>query len=115
VLPDRLRDAGAEVDVLPLYRTVLPPDTTAQLHALLDAAPIDAVTFTSSSTVHHFLTALAGRPFPPSAIAACIGPVTARTARDAGLPVTVVATDYTTAGLATALAAHFGSPREPLP
>jgi uroporphyrinogen III methyltransferase/synthase len=109
VLPDRLRDAGADVDVLPLYRTVLPPDTTERLHALLDAAPVDAVTFTSSSTVQHFLTALAGRPFPEGAMAACIGPVTARTARDAGLPVTVVATEYTTAGLAAALAAHFGS------
>ena len=109
VLPDRLRDAGAEVDVLPLYRTVLPPDTPATLSAALDERPVDAVTFTSSSTVNHFLSALDGRPFPPGAIAACIGPVTARTAEAAGLPVGVVAAEYTTAGLAAALAAHFSA------
>jgi uroporphyrinogen III methyltransferase/synthase len=107
VLPDRLREAGAEVDALALYRTVLPADTAQRLAALLDAGPVDAVTFTSSSTVQHFLTALDGRPFPAGAMAACIGPVTAATARDAGLPVDVVATEHTTAGLAAALAAHF--------
>jgi uroporphyrinogen III methyltransferase / synthase len=108
VLPDRLREAGAEVDVLPLYRTVLPADAGAILTAALDRGPVDAVTFTSSSTVQHFVQALDGRPFPPGAVAACIGPVTARTADAAGLPVAVVATEYTTAGLAAALAAHFG-------
>jgi uroporphyrinogen-III synthase len=40
-------------------------------------------------------------------VAACIGPVTARTAREAGYPVAVVAAEYTTAGLAAALATHF--------
>jgi uroporphyrinogen III methyltransferase/synthase len=115
VLPDRLRDAGAEVDVLSLYRTVLPPDTRDQLHAVLDRGPVDAVTFTSSSTVQHFLTALDGRPFPAGAIAACIGPITARTAREAGLPVGIVATAYTTAGLAAALAAHFQTAAAPQP
>jgi uroporphyrinogen III methyltransferase/synthase len=109
VLPDRLREAGAEVDVLPLYRTVLPPEARDVLRAVLDGPPVDAVTFTSSSTVQHFLQALDGRAFPPGAIAACIGPVTARTADAAGLPVEVVATEYTTAGLAAALAAHFGA------
>ena len=109
VLPDRLRAAGAEVEVLALYRTVLPPGAPEQLAAVLDDGPVDAVTFTSSSTVRHFQTALAGAPFPLGAIAACIGPVTAATARDAGFPVELVAGEYTTAGLAAALAAHFGS------
>jgi uroporphyrinogen III methyltransferase / synthase len=109
VLPDRPRDAGAEVDVLPLYRTVLPSDAVDTLRIELDRGPVDAVTFTSSSTVQHFLRALDGRPFPPGAIAACIGPVTARTAEAAGLPVGIVATEYTTAGLAAALAAHFAA------
>jgi uroporphyrinogen III methyltransferase / synthase len=109
VLPDRLREAGADVDVLPLYRTVLPADAAAAIAAALDRGPVDAVTFTSSSTVQHFLQALDGRPFPEGAIAACIGPVTARTAEAAGLPVGVVAGEYTTAGLAAALAAHFAT------
>ena len=110
VLPDRLRDAGAEVEVLAIYRTVLPADAPDQLAAVLDEGRLDVVTFTSSSTVSHFQTALGGAGFPGGAIAACIGPVTAAAARVAGFPVEVVAAEYTTAGLAAALAAHFGSP-----
>ena len=106
VLPARLREAGAEVEVLPIYRTVLPEGAADRLRAELGRG-VDAVTFTSSSTVAHFAEALAGAPFPPGAIAACIGPVTARSAREAGYPVAVVATEYTTAGLAAALSAHF--------
>ena len=109
VLPDRLREAGAQVEVLPIYRTVLPARAEAELTAVLAQGRLDAVTFTSSSTVSHFRTALAGAPFPPGAIAACIGPVTAATARAAGFPVELVAAEATTAGLAAALAAHFGS------
>jgi uroporphyrinogen III methyltransferase/synthase len=109
VLPERLREAGAEVDVLPLYRTVLPEETATRLGEEVDRGGIAAVTFTSSSTVAHFQKGLDGRPFPAGAIAACIGPVTARSAEAAGFPVAVVAAEYTTAGLAAALAAHFGA------
>jgi len=108
ILPDRLRQAGADVDVLPLYRTVIPEDTTGRLRDELERGAIDAVTFTSSSTVANFVVALDGAAFPAGAIAACIGPVTARAAEAAGFPVAVVAAEYTTAGLATALAAYFG-------
>jgi uroporphyrinogen III methyltransferase/synthase len=106
VLPDRLRAAGADVEVLPLYRTVLPDGTAPRLRQVL-ANPVDAVTFTSSSTVEHFRLALDGAPFPAGAIAACIGPVTARSAEAAGFPVGLVAAEYTTAGLAEALAERF--------
>jgi uroporphyrinogen-III synthase len=101
--------------VLPIYRTLLPEGTGERLRAELGRG-VDAVTFTSSSTVTHFREALAGAPFPPGAVAACIGPVTARSAREAGYPVAVVATEYTTAGLAAALCTHFtlGTPA-PLP
>ena len=110
VLPDRLRAAGAEVDVLPLYRTVLPEGTAELLRtALADPSPIDAVTFTSSSTVEHFRRALDGAPFPRGATAACIGPVTARSAEAAGFSVGVVAAEHTTAGLASALVEHFAT------
>ena len=51
VLPDALRERGAEVDVLPLYDTVAEQLTDAQLAA---AARADYVTFTSSSTVRFF-------------------------------------------------------------
>jgi len=108
VLAVRLREAGAQVDALTLYRSVLPEAATAQLGRELDAGPVDAVAFTSGSTVHHFVKALSGRPFPAGAIAACIGPVTAEVAAHAGFPVGVVSPEATTASLAHALAAHFG-------
>lgn len=109
VLPQRLSAAGAEVRVVATYRSVVPPEAAARLRAALAAGPVDAVTFTSSSTVRHFVDALRGAPFPPGALAACIGPVTAAAAQAAGFPVAVVAAEYTTAGLAAALAGHFGT------
>lgn len=108
VLAVRLREAGAQIDALTLYRSVLPEAATAQLGRELDRGPVDAVAFTSGSTVHHFGKALAGRPFPAGAIAACIGPVTADVARRVGFPVGVVAPQATSAALAAALGAHFG-------
>ena len=58
MLPDALRERGAEVDVVALYETVAEPLSDAQLEALGDA---DYVTFTSSSTVRFLFEAIAGR------------------------------------------------------
>lgn len=99
VLPSALREAGAEVDVVEVYRTGVPAVAAEALTAALPE--VDVVTFTSSSTVTHFVR-LAGRP-PAGVRVACIGPITARTARDEGLTVDIVAEDYTTAGLLEAL------------
>jgi uroporphyrinogen III methyltransferase / synthase len=113
ILPERLRARGAAVDEVIAYRAVTPPDAdVAGLRAALAADTIDAVTFTSSSTVRNFaalvgpdaLAALASRRQPR---VACIGPVTADTAREIGLRVDVVPEAYTTAALARALAEHF--------
>jgi uroporphyrinogen III methyltransferase/synthase len=113
VLPERLRARGAEVDEVIAYRAVAPPDAdVAGLRAALAAGTIDAVTFTSSSTVRNFaallgpeaLRTLAGTGRP---VVACIGPVTADTARELGLRVDVVPGAYTAAALVRALAEHF--------
>jgi uroporphyrinogen III methyltransferase/synthase len=97
VLPDGLRAAGWEVDVVEAYRTVpaQPEPTTLDV-----AHHADVVTFTSSSTVDHFLEVTAGW-VPPTV--ACIGPVTAETARRHGLTVHVEAEVHTVAGLVDAL------------
>src|SRR2546430_1850247 len=58
ILPERLRAAGARVDVLETYRAVPPPDLRPRLAAGL--AEVDMVTFTSASTVRHFVGALDG-------------------------------------------------------
>jgi len=101
VLPDGLRGRGWEVDVVPAYRTVPAPVDAAATDALATA---DAVTFTSSSTVSRFIDAFGVEAVPP--VVACIGPVTAGTARERGLVVDVEATEHTIPGLVAALRAH---------
>ena len=80
------------------------------------AATADAVTFTSSSTVEHFVAMAGTERVPP--VVACIGPVTAGTARRLGLHVDVEAAEHTIDGLVAALADHFtgrsgGAPAQP--
>jgi uroporphyrinogen III methyltransferase/synthase len=102
VLPAELRARGAEVDVVEVYRTDAPMHGAERLRELLPQT--DVVTFTSSSTVTNFVR-LAGR-VPDDVKVACIGPITAQTAREQGLRVDVVAEEYTTEGLLRALIAY---------
>ncbi len=100
VLPEGLAAAGWDVDVVTAYRTQpaqVTPETAEQV------AAADAITFTSSSTVTNFVAT--GAPVPP--VVAAIGPVTAATAQEAGLTVTVEAGVHTLDGLVDALVRHF--------
>jgi len=117
VLPDALRACGARVDEVVAYRAVPPAEAdVAGLTAALEAGAVDAVTFTSSSTVRNFVELL-GRRATARLLAngrpavACIGPVTAATVRDLGLRVDVLPATYTAAALAAALVQHFGKGR----
>jgi uroporphyrinogen III methyltransferase/synthase len=111
VIPEAMRRSGATLDLVSVYRTVPSPAGRERLRELLAAGALDAVTFTSGSTVDSFvallepaqLAALRGR-----VVVACIGPVTADAARAAGLTVDVLAKEATMPALADALAAHFG-------
>jgi uroporphyrinogen III methyltransferase/synthase len=96
-LPDGLRAAGADVDVIPLYRTL----ATLPRHPdrMLDA---DAVAFTSSSTVTRFADALPGHDLA-SVRGVSIGPVTTATARDRGVGVVAEATRHDLDGLVATL------------
>lgn len=114
ILPETLRAHGAEVEVLPVYRTVQPPIDPAALARVVDGE-VDLVTFTSSSTVHHFRALFDDATF--AAVkghvgAACIGPITADTAREHGLRIAVVAERYTIPGLVDALVALGRGERE---
>ena len=109
-LPDQLRELGAHIDVAPAYRTVRPQTDTQELTRRLKEGSIHAVTFTSSSTVTHFME-LIGEELKPQlakVAVACIGPVTGKTAEQAGLKVDVMAEEYTVDGLIAALEKHFG-------
>jgi uroporphyrinogen III methyltransferase/synthase len=103
-LPDGLAAKGWTVDVVEAYRTALAQPSPAALAA---ARRADAVTFTSSSTVTNYLAAVGEGPHPP--VVACIGPVTADTARAAGLAVTVEAAEHTIGGLVVSLVEALGS------
>ena len=89
VLPETLRSWGAAVDVVVAYRTALARVDVAPLADLLRRGAIDAITFTSSSTVKNFVRLFDGKSLAEiagrSAIA-CIGPITARTVEEAGGP-----------------------------
>jgi uroporphyrinogen III methyltransferase/synthase len=90
------------VEDVAAYRTIAEPAKTGSDLSY----SVDAVTFTSSSTVRGFLNA--GGRVPERAAVVCIGPVTARTARELGLRVDAVAEPYTLDGLVEALVRHFG-------
>jgi uroporphyrinogen III methyltransferase/synthase len=101
VLPEGLATRGFAVDVLPVYRTVTAAPDAADL-ARVRGGAVDAVTFTSSSTVTNFCD-LVGELPDPQPLVVSIGPVTSATARDRGLRVDVEADPHTLAGLVTAL------------
>lgn len=114
VLPQTLRSAGAEVDDLSLYLAAPPAEPPQEALALLREGSIDVVTFASSSTVRNLVGLLGGDTSPlERATIACIGPATAETARQAGLPVHVTAEVHTIEGLVTALRSFLSSTRPP--
>jgi uroporphyrinogen III methyltransferase/synthase len=109
-LPELLREAGAEVDVVPVYATRrASPEKAEALRELFETGGLDTVLFTSSSTVEGVMALLG--PDAPALLSrvtvASIGPVTTETARSAGLTVSVTAADYTIDGLLDALEQHY--------
>jgi len=117
VIPRELRKAGAQVEVVEAYQTVVPRSSRAQVQSVLNnpRRRPDFITFTSSSTARNFV-ALAGPVWgghsgPGKALAsalhgirlASIGPVTSATLRELNLPVHIEAKQYTIPGLVQAI------------
>ena len=113
VLPQGLERLGARVDVVEAYRTrtVSPGPEAERVGRLLKEGRIHVLTFTSSSTVRGFAAAVG--PCAGSALVAVIGPITAETARQAGLPVHVEAEEYSIAGLLRGLVDRVGGSAAP--
>ena len=101
-----LAAAGASVHSVVAYRTVA-ASASLEIEQQLEAGAIDAVSFTSSSTVRAFLAMLPSRQLLSGVTLACIGPITARTLEEAGLQPTVVAETYTVSGLVRALSDYY--------
>lgn len=130
-LAQALRASGADVTSVTAYRTVVGRGGD-DLPQLLCRGKVDAITFTSASTVHNFVRRLKaerhaagdGRdksvPRPPllpsrfplaDAAVICIGPVTAEAARSHRFHVRVVAAPHTVEGLVHSMKAYFAAAR----
>lgn len=112
VLVTLLEAAGASVDEVPAYRTRPAREDAGELRAALREGRVDVVTFTSSSTVRHFVELFPGADLPGllhGVAVACIGPVTRATALALGLETRIVPREYTIPALARAIADHYAS------
>jgi uroporphyrinogen III methyltransferase / synthase len=110
VLPEGLRQMGAEVLVVSAYQTLPALEGKEELEEKMNLGLIDCLTFTSSSTVINFLALFARQEILPlikRVKVACIGPITAQTARNNGLQVDIEAEDYTIPGLVAAIEKYF--------
>jgi uroporphyrinogen-III synthase len=118
VIPKELRKAGARVDVVEAYETVVPQPSRHKIRAALKSKErrADVVTFTSSSTVKNFVQLLGLKPGgAPAAtrgiLMSSIGPVTSATLREHGLAVDIRAKEYTIPGLVQAIEKAFSKRR----
>ena len=109
ILPHTLRDLGAEIDVAPAYQTILPVSLKGDLQTKLQDGNIDAITFTSSSTVQNFIKIIGDdlKPLLNKTTIACIGPVTAKTAESLGLKVDIIPEEYTIEALTQTIENYF--------
>ncbi len=127
VIPEELRAAGAHVDVVEAYETVVPEESRVRLHALMKNAARrpHIVTFTSSSTARNFAELMCGSGAPPRSDGAkprhhtdlrkveadsfkgiqfaSIGPVTSATLRELQMPAAIEAREFTMGGLIRAI------------
>ncbi|MBQ5420589.1 MAG: uroporphyrinogen-III synthase, partial [Selenomonas sp.] len=103
ILPEKLREMGAEVDVVSAYRTVCAAADGEALTSELNEGRIDMVTFTSSSTVKNLVNIIGSADLLNGVKTACIGPVTADTAKSLGIEPDIIAKEYTIDGLVEAI------------
>ncbi|HKT90193.1 MAG TPA: uroporphyrinogen-III synthase [Candidatus Sulfotelmatobacter sp.] len=111
VIPTELRRAGAVVDVVEAYETVVPAASRARLRAVMKSAKRrpHVVTFTSSSTVKNFVALLGPNRRGVSnarldgILTSSIGPVTSATLKESGLKVDIEAKEFTIPGLVAAI------------
>lgn len=113
ILPRELRQMGARVDEVVAYQTRQGSGKAQTVMDDLEAGSIDMMTFTSSSTVRNFAALL---PFAADderikrITVACIGPITADTARELGFRVDIVADEFTIDGLCRAIVRFYAKP-----
>ncbi len=103
---------GARVDEVTAYETHLDSEGKEELITLLKSNEIDAITFTSSSTVSNLMSMLESKDTKKllkNVVAASIGPITSDTARSLDIEVAIEAKEYTIQGLVDSLLAYYES------
>lgn len=110
ILPEELVRMGAKVDEITAYQTIQATDGKTELIQALQNGTIDMVTFTSSSTVRNFKALLPEegcQELLEGVAVACIGPITADTAKELGFNRDIVAKSFTITGLREAISEHY--------
>ncbi|MDG2123504.1 MAG: uroporphyrinogen-III C-methyltransferase [Verrucomicrobiales bacterium] len=105
VVGEKLTEAGAIVDEAISYRTVAETGDVSGGQERFKTDGADVITFTSSSTVEHFLDL--GLPMPEGVKIASIGPITSETLRENGLNVDIEATRFDIPGLVEAIERYY--------
>ena len=110
LLPEKLAEYGAKVDVVPVYTTETADTDGQALYQMIEQGEIDLVTFTSSSTVTNLLKLLGENAanLLSKVTVACIGPITAGTCLEHGIKPAVIAEEYTIKGLVEAIVNLYG-------
>jgi len=116
VLPIELVNRGAIVDEVPAYQTIKPVQDTGRVREMLEQGAIHMVTFTSSSTVNNFMEMFQAEKdqiqrWLDNVAVACIGPITAHTAEENGLSISLIPPEYTIESLTSAIVQFFESRR----
>ena len=112
ILPVELTRMGAVVDEVTAYRTRSVQGNTDLLLKRLKEKTIDMITFTSSSTVKNFHALVPAENFKSliqDVTVACIGPITADTARDLGFDIHIIAESFTIPGLCEAIRQYYST------
>jgi uroporphyrinogen III methyltransferase/synthase len=111
LVPKELRKLGAAVDVVEVYQTIMPDISKREIERVFQGDRIDLITFTSSSTVTHFLQMYeekGGLKDPLAGVAiAAIGPITANTLRRRGITPQIIPNSYTIRDLTEAIVEFF--------
>lgn len=112
LIPDKLRELGAEVTVATAYENVRPMADVDRVKKLFEEKKIAAITFTSSSTVHNFVEIVGQKEYKTlleGVAVACIGPVTAKTATEYGMKTDIMPKEYTIPAFVDAVVEYFKS------
>lgn len=109
-LEDALRSKGWTPDRVTVYRLRQVARLDPAVRRAVLAGEIDILTFASGGTVRAFMKLLRGKPNRRTLVA-CIGPVTARAAKQAGLRVDAIAGEHTIPGVAAAAARAYAKRR----